>query len=67
MDVEDAIVLDAVDIDKEPMCSGSGCSMINLVITEIGMIYEHNQYRFQYPSYPLFILTIQMITLLILP
>ena len=38
-----------------PMCSGSGCSHYDKFgyYRNWNDFYEHNQYRFQYPSYPL--------------
>lgn len=38
-----------------PMCSGSGCSYYDKFgyYRNWNDFYEHNQYRYQYPSYPL--------------
>ena len=40
---------------RRPMCSGSGCSFYDKFgyYRNWNDFYEHNQYRFQYPSYPL--------------
>jgi len=40
---------------RRPMCSGSGCSYYDKFgyYRNWNDFYEHNQYRFQYPSYPL--------------
>jgi hypothetical protein len=40
---------------RRPMCSGSGCSFYDKYgyYRNWNDYYEHNQYRFQYPSYPL--------------
>lgn len=40
---------------RRPMCSGSGCSFYDKYgyYRNWDDYYEHNQYRFQYPSYPL--------------
>lgn len=40
---------------RRPMCSGSGCSYYDKYgyYRNWNDFYEHNQYRFQYPSYPL--------------
>jgi hypothetical protein len=40
---------------RRPMCSGSGCSFYDKYgyYRNLNDYYDHNQYRFQYPSYPL--------------